>query len=171
MPLYCTWAGLSLPSETQWERAARGGLARRRFPWGDQMEPGGTPAMNTFRGRFPLQTDAGPGWNGTVPVTSFAPNGYGLWNMTGNVWEWVIDRFGPLPEPSRLPVLDPAADPDAVTPAAPRVQRGGSYLCHASYCDRYHVHSRTGNDPDSSTGHSGFRVAAREPSGAIDGAA
>ena len=83
-----------------------------------------------------------------MPAESFAPNGYGLFNMTGNVWEWVADSFGPLPGGAQA---GPSADA--------RVQRGGSYLCHASYCDRYHVHSRTRNTPDSTTGHAGFRVA------------
>ena len=145
---YCRWSGLRLPSEVEWERAARGGLARQKFPWGNAFQPAGRPGMNTFEGSFPDAPAAGRNWRGTVPADSFEPNGYGLFNMTGNVWEWVADRFGPLP-----------GSTDAAPPEHSRVQRGGSYLCHASYCDRYHVHSRTRNTPDSTTGHAGFRVA------------
>ena len=156
---YCQWSGLQLPSEAQWERAARGGRARRKFPWGDETMPGGAHAMNIFQGHFPTRNTAEDGWPGTAPVRAFAPNDYGLYNMTGNVWEWTADRFGPLPQGNRLPPLDPVNDDD--NPGAARAQRGGSYLCHDSYCDRYHVHSRTRNDPDSSTGNCGFRVAAK----------
>ena len=153
---YCRWSGTMLPTEAQWERAARGGLKCRRFPWGDAIMPGGAHAMNIWQGRFPEHNSAEDGWIGTAPARSFAPNGYGLYNMTGNVWEWVADRFGGLPAAKVPPVLDPTG------PAlgAQHVQRGGSYLCHDSYCDRYHVHSRTANDPDSSTGNAGFRIAA-----------
>ncbi|MBE3638138.1 formylglycine-generating enzyme family protein [Mangrovicoccus algicola] len=145
---YCRWSGLRLPSEVEWERAARGGLARRKFPWGNAFRPGGQQAMNTFEGTFPDAPATGQDWRGTVAADSFAPNGYGLFNMTGNVWEWAADRFGPLPGGAQVPRA-----------GTERVQRGGSYLCHASYCDRYHVHSRTRNTPDSTTGHAGFRVA------------
>lgn len=152
---YCNWSGLSLPTEAQWERAARGGKAKQKFPWGNDLKPGGQFAMNTFQGDFPRSNTGEDGWIGTAPVDAFQPNGYGLYNVTGNVWEWVADRFGPLPAPGRLPVLAPQGARDGYA----RVQRGGSYLCHVSYCDRYHVHSRTRNDPDSSTGNCGFRVA------------
>lgn len=153
---YCRWSGLRLLSEAEWEFAARGGLAHKKFPWGNALRPNGAYAMNTWQGAFPNQNTAEDGYVGTAPVRAFSPNGYGLYNMTGNVWEWVQDLFGPRTG-AQPTTNDP---PDGADSAAARAQRGGSYLCHVSYCDRYHVHSRTRNDPDSSTGNCGFRVAA-----------
>ena len=147
---YCRWAGLVLPSEAQWEFAARGGLKHRRFPWGDALLPGGAHAMNVWQGEFPVVNTGADGFLTTAPVTAFAPNGYGLFNTCGNVWEWVADRFGPA-----TGMHDPVGPAQGMA----RVQRGGSYLCHDSYCDRYRVDARTRNDPDATTGHGGFRVA------------
>lgn len=155
---YCLWSGLRLPTEAEWERAARGGRAKHKFPWGDEMKPDGNFAMNTFQGEFPIHNSAQDGWAGTAPVDTFWPNGYGMFNMTGNVWEWVADRFGSRPPAGRLPDFDPRGPATGHA----RIQRGGSFLCHVSYCDRYHVHSRVRNDPDSSTVNCGFRVAESE---------
>jgi len=154
---FARFCGLRLPTEAEWEKAARGGLRGKKFPWGNTLEPADGHRHNVWQGDFPRVNTADDGHVGTAPVAAYQPNGYGIWNMTGNVWEWCTDWFGP-PEPTRPG--NPLRNPQGPATGEGRVVRGGSYLCHASYCERYHVHSRTRNTPDSSTGHMGFRVAA-----------
>ena len=150
---FCEWSGTRLPTEAEWEYSARGGLEGHRFPWGDELEPGGEHRMNVFQGTFPDENECADGYAGTAPVDAFEPNGHGLHNPTGNVWEWTADRFD-RNFYAYSPRMDPRCDG-----AGPRVMRGGSYLCHASYCNRYRVDARSSNAPDASTGNLGFRVA------------
>ena len=151
---FAGWVGKLLPTEAEWERAARGGLEGSVFPWGDELEPDGEHRMNVWQGEFPGRNTLEDGHLGTAPVGSFPPNGFGLHNATGNVWEWTADWFH-----ASFRERDRRRDPIGPPRGSSKVQKGGSYLCHHSYCRRYRVAARQGSTPDSSTGNVGFRCA------------
>jgi formylglycine-generating enzyme required for sulfatase activity len=153
---YCQWSGRMLPSEAQWEYAARGGLPCALYPWGDELlASDGGWQCNIWQGQFPSTNTADDGFVGTAPVTSYSPNGFGLWQMAGNVWEWCEDRFDP-----RYYRSGDSHDPTGPERGRNRVLRGGSYLCHDSYCNRYRNSARSHNTPESSMGNAGFRTVA-----------
>lgn len=136
---YAGWVGGRLPTEAEWERAARGGLDQAIFAWGDELTPDGESRCNIWQGTFPVDNTLDDGWYGTSPVGTYPPNPWGLYDVAGNVWEWCVDDFGGRPDH--------------------KVIKGGSFLCHDSYCNRYRVGARSSNTADTSTGNMGFRVA------------
>jgi formylglycine-generating enzyme required for sulfatase activity len=151
---FCAWVGGRLPTEAEWEFCARGGLVQQRYPWGDELMPGGRHLCNIWQGEFPHVNTGEDGHLGTAPVDAYEPNGLGFLNMVGNAWEWCADWFDPRGHGPASQV-----DPKGPPRGQARVMRGGSYLCHASYCFRYRVSARSSAPPDSGTGHIGFRMA------------
>src|SRR3954470_16759697 len=171
---FASWADKDLPTEAEWECAARGGLDAAIFPWGDEAEPKGRPMANTWEGQFPWENVMVDGFEGTSPVGTFPANGYGLFDVSGNVWEWTSDWFtsrhpDPAPSPCCVP-HNPRVTSDAGAFVAGqagadiprRVIKGGSHLCAPSYCFRYRPAARQGEAIDTSTSHIGFRCVSRE---------
>ena len=173
---YTAWVGKELPTESEWEFAARGGLDQASYTWGNEFAPKGRMMANTWQGEFPWQNLLLDRYEGTSPVKSFPPNGFGLFDMAGNVWEWTSDYFTPRhPDevahacctPSNPRVAAPLIEPGETAPAIPRrVTKGGSHLCAPNYCHRYRPAARQGQDVETSTAHIGFRCIVRPKSSA-----
>ena len=170
---YAAWVGKALPTEAEWELAARGGLDDVEYAWGDEFAPGGVNLANTWQGEFPWQNSAADGWLGTSPVGAYPPNGYGLFDMIGNTWEWTADWYRPrhpadvakaccIPENPRGGPEDASFDPAQPQVRIPRrVMKGGSHLCAPNYCRRYRPAARMAQPVDTSTSHLGFRCVLR----------
>lgn len=170
---YAEWAGKSLPTEAEWEFAAKGGLEDKEFAWGDDLTPEGKHFANTWQGEFPWQNLSEDGFNGTSPVTSFPANGYDLFDMIGNVWEWTADWYAArhpdekvkaccIPKNPRGPNEDQSFDPHHPTMKIGRkVMKGGSHLCAPNYCRRYRPSARMAQPVDTATSHLGFRCIVR----------
>jgi sulfatase modifying factor 1 len=167
---YAAWVNKALPTEAEWEYAAQGGLEHAEFAWGDELSPGGAMLANLWQGPFPYRNDCLDGWERTSPVGAFPPNGFGLYDMIGNVWEWTDDWFGVAADHAACCVpVNPrgAREQESYDPAIPahhvgrKVIKGGSYLCAPNYCQRYRPPARTPQPVDTTTGHVGFRCVVR----------
>lgn len=160
---YARWARKALPTEAEWEYAARGGLDGARYAWGDEFAPHGQLMANTWQGAFPWQNLELDGYAGTSPVDAFEANGYGLYDMTGNVWEWTCDAFAAHLSKAPNACCTPRrqGNPPANAAMAPRVLKGGSHLCAPNYCRRYRPAARQPQAVDSAASHIGFRCVRR----------
>lgn len=153
---YAAWLGKALPTEAEWEYAARGGLERAEFAWGDELNPNGAMLANYWQGDFPFENDLIDGWERTSPVGAFAANGYGLFDMIGNVWEWTDSSYSAPDQPGFRGCCAPTTDV-----VGGKVIKGGSHLCAPNYCQRYRPAARLSQSIDTSTGHIGFRCVLR----------